>query len=285
MSDEAVEQAGEAPAPTEAPVTVAPPVVETKNWRDDLPEDIRADPALVDIKDVGSLAKSMIHAQKLVGMDRSKLLTIPSEDAPAEEWDDFYTKTGRPESADKYQLTMPEGVELDSSEDMTKWYKETAHKTGLTTKQAQALYSEYMAYANSMVQTDENRLERSRTEGESALRKEWGAAYETRVKEAVAPLRNHADKEFLDYLDTSGLGNHPGMLKFLHKISKTLGEDTVNDPSQNNGVMSPSEAEAQIAQKMNDAEFMKAYKKADHPSHKWAVAEMTKLHQYQYAGR
>ena len=46
------------------------------DWKQSIPEDIRADKSLESIKDVGSLAKSYIHAQKLVGSDK---IPIPNK--------------------------------------------------------------------------------------------------------------------------------------------------------------------------------------------------------------
>jgi len=43
----------------------APDAQAPVDWRASLPEDVRADPSLADIKDVGSMAKSYINGQKL----------------------------------------------------------------------------------------------------------------------------------------------------------------------------------------------------------------------------
>ena len=43
------------------------------DWKTSLTEDIRADKSLAPIKDINSLAKSYIHAQKLVGVEKIPL--------------------------------------------------------------------------------------------------------------------------------------------------------------------------------------------------------------------
>lgn len=278
MSDESVIEPVEGEP---APATPDAPIV--SDWKSGLPEEIAADPALQDIKDVEGLAKSMIHAQKLVGMDRGQLVTVPGTDASEEEWNEFYTKAGRPESADAYRFNNPEGAP-EPNEEMQKWYADTAFKAGLTASQAAKMYEEYQSYAGNAISQMETNNEQGREEGESQLKKEWGAAYEARVKAAVQPIANYADDGFSEFLETSGMGNDPNMIKFLYNVSKALGEDTVSDVSKNTALLSPAEATAQIAQKQNDPAFMEAYMKGDHPSHAWAVQEMTKLHQYQFAG-
>jgi hypothetical protein len=257
------------------------------DWKASLPEDLRADPALRDIKDVTGLAKSMIHAQKLVGMDRDKIVTVPGEDADEGTREEFYRKIGRPETAKDYALPvenvqLPEGVQRN--EEMEAWYKDTAHKFGLSAKQAAGLYQEYMTFAGQSLEAGNVQLEQMRDKVEGELKKEWGAAYETRMKQAVAPLKQFADEDFVEFLNTTGLGSHPSMIKFMHKVSTQLGEDSVSDPSRTEVLMTPAEAQAEIAKKYSDKTFMEAYTSKNHPSHKWAVEEMSKLYKYQVAG-
>ena len=140
-----------APAPAPAPAPVAPV---SDDWRAALPEDIRSEPSLKDIKDLTGLAKGYVHAQKLVGMDRSKLLAVPGEDAPEDAWNEFYDKIGRPKAPTDYRLPVEEvkfenGVQR--SEAAEKWLQETAHKYGLTPKQAAGMYKDYMGFVGQSV--------------------------------------------------------------------------------------------------------------------------------------
>ena len=45
------------------------PVTQEVNWKESLPDDLRDNPSLKSIQDVPGLAKSFIHAQKMVGAD------------------------------------------------------------------------------------------------------------------------------------------------------------------------------------------------------------------------
>lgn len=290
MTTETVDPASPPATPPASPPStppVTPPAADPPDWRAALPEDIRNDTALKDIKDVPSLAKSMIHAQKLVGMDRNKLAAVPSEDADEATWNDFYEKLGRPKTADDYALPVDEKMFNESfqrSEDMEKWYKSTAHKYGLTAKQAAGLYQEYVQWGKGMVDGNGQRLAQMRDQATAELKKEWGAAYDSKFKNAINVIRKFADQDFVDMLDNTGLGSHPTMLRIFDKIATTYGEDTLSDPSRSTVAMTPTEAAAAIAQKYNDKSFMEAYHKGDHPSHKWAVEEMSKLYRFQIAG-
>ena len=63
------------------------------DWRESLPEDLKSDPSLLTVKDVPGLAKSYIHAQKMIGADK---LAIPGKNASEEEWSAVYEKLGKP---------------------------------------------------------------------------------------------------------------------------------------------------------------------------------------------
>ena len=70
---------------------------ETTDWKSGLSEDIRADKSLENIKDISGLAKSYIHAQKMVGADK---IPVPNKYATEDDWNAVYEKLGRPKSAD-----------------------------------------------------------------------------------------------------------------------------------------------------------------------------------------
>ena len=114
--------------------TTTPPV----DWKASLPEDLRTDPSLTDIKDVGNLAKSYINGQKLIGKNR---IALPDEKATDEEMSAFYSQVGRPEKSDGYQFgdrpELPEGMEYD--EGFETQFKDMAYQSGLSAKQAKAI--------------------------------------------------------------------------------------------------------------------------------------------------
>ena len=73
------------------------PVTQEVNWKESLPDDLRDNPSLKSIQDVPGLAKSFIHAQKMVGADK---IPVPTEHATKEDWDAVYSKLGRPATPD-----------------------------------------------------------------------------------------------------------------------------------------------------------------------------------------
>jgi len=112
---------------------------EAPSLMDLLPEDLRSDPSLQPFKDVPELAKSFVHAQRMIGMEK---LPVPGPNATDEDWNVVYDKLGRPEAPDKYELPAPpEGFELDP--EMASAFRETAHKLGLLPQQAAGLFDWY----------------------------------------------------------------------------------------------------------------------------------------------
>src|SRR5216684_1515358 len=111
--------------------TIAP---ETQTWA---PATIKDNPGLSKFKTQEDLEKGYIELEKSYGGSTS----VPAVDAPAAEWDAFYSKVGRPEKADGYKIELPkfEGVDYKVPDETVKGFLAEAHKAGLTGKQAQTL--------------------------------------------------------------------------------------------------------------------------------------------------
>ena len=203
------------------------PVVES-TWTDGLPEDVASHPAMSNVKDVTDLANQFINAQGLIG----RSIQIPSDDASEEqwakfnermtqvpsvyrtpttedEWGEMWGKLGRPEAPDGYGIDKPE-------------FSQAFHKANLTKEQAQAL-NEWMAEQDSTYQAESDAAHEARV-GE--LKEEWGRAYDSRVDLAQKAVR-FLDEQvggLVDYLNDSGAGNDPQMIKLFYALSKGLEE-------------------------------------------------------------
>ena len=93
------------------------------------------------IKSNDDLFKAYDNAQSLIG---KRPAGIPSQDASDDEWNQFYKAMGRPDEPN-YEFTDPEG--LPEGFDPTPFKKQAAkilHEAGLTPKQADKVYNEYL---------------------------------------------------------------------------------------------------------------------------------------------
>ena len=183
MSEEApVEETAVEEAP--APVVESAPVETTPDdWKQSLSEEVRDHASLKKYTSVENLAKGYINASSMLGKDK---LVKPSSD---DEWNDFYNDMGRPESHEGYKFTyaaeVPEGLQ-GYVEGRVESFKESAHKLGLTSQQADGLYTWYMeGNVNNAKQLEEQAVELEQ-QAEYELKKEWGPAYEEKITQSPA---------------------------------------------------------------------------------------------------
>jgi hypothetical protein len=93
------------------------------------------------IKSPDDLWKTLDNAQSLIG---KRPAGIPTNDASDDEWNQFYKAMGRPDEP-KYDFKDPEG--LPEGFDTSPFKEQAAqilHKAGLTPKQADKVYNEYL---------------------------------------------------------------------------------------------------------------------------------------------
>jgi hypothetical protein len=270
MSEEA--QVAEAPvdagqAPSAQPVQ--------NDWRSDIPEDIRSHKSLETIQDVGSLAKSYVNAQSMIGADK---VVKPGKFATSDDWNSFYDKVGRPASADDYQLENKLAEGQAENADMVSWFKKTAHEVGLLPHQAQNLLNKYNEFSGSQVQQSANVTEDQINQVSLELKKEYGQAFDDRMAVGKGVLDNFSAipvEEFEDLTLSNGmkLGDHPAIIKTMVNIGQymkeKMGEDTLAGV-KTTGALSPSD----VSEKLSELTAPSTpYWDAKHPQHSFYVDE------------
>ena len=118
-----------------------------ENWREALPEDIRNERCLDSIKTVGTLAKSFVSAQKMIGANK---IALPGENATPDEIDAFHRALGRPDKQEAYSvegIELPDGIELDDQ--MVEGFREYAFKHGMSQKD----FAEAIAFVMETIST------------------------------------------------------------------------------------------------------------------------------------
>lgn len=248
------------------------------DWKASIPEDIRGHKSLETIQDVGSLAKSYVNAQSMIGADK---IAIPGKSSTPEQWSEIYSKLGRPEAADKYELAnnLPEGQELDPQ--LMGGYTDIAHKAGLSTKQAQSILDWYNGVlTDTTAQTtaaEQAQLEEKMTE----LKQHFGPAFEDRVNlaKAVSAQFTEGDESLFDVklADGSLLGNNPDFIKMAANMGvfmkEKMGEDTL-EGVKTSGAASRHELEGKLAEMQAPDS---PYWDSKHPQHDWYVNEVTRI--------
>jgi len=276
MSESLLETGGNpAPTPTPSPegTPAAAPVANINlpdNWRDALPEDIKGDPSLGAIKDIQSLAKSYVHAQKMVGKDK---IVVPDQHATDEDWKGVFKKLGLPEAPDKYTVKA-EGFE----EGFVKDFTQAAYNMNLLPKQAENILGFYKEFAGKSIEAQQAQIQARQQEEIGSLKKEWGSAFDKNLAIAKGALDQFADEDTKKYIIESGLGNDTKLVKLLKTIGEKMGEDQFVGEAKKQAGLTPAEAKEKVNTIMGNREH--PYWSKSHPNHKNAVSEVFKLHEY-----
>ena len=126
-----------------------------------------------------------------------------------------------------YKLTMPEGVELDAelATSLGSEFKEL----GLTHAQAQKLTDKYIATMQAR-ETDKLKGWGERIQGWADTAKKdpeiGGAKWDTTVADAQRAVNTLGTPALKEYLNASGGGNHPELIRVLAKAGALIKEDS-----------------------------------------------------------
>ena len=250
MSEEAVEQV----AQPEATVLETPAEVAQGGSGNDflqtIPEDLREHPSLSPIKDVENLARSYVNAQRLIGADKVPLPVNPTE----EDLDNIYSKLGRPESADGYEIGVDGNI---ITEDVARSYADVAHKLRLTPDQANGILEYYRGLTTQASEMTSEAETQQRNNVEMSLRKEWGDDFDARISDAGRVAREFGGGDLLEMqlADGTKVGNHPDFIKAFAKMAEfrqsVTSEDTVADAPMSS-IVTRKAAQQEIDAIMND---------------------------------
>jgi len=263
------------PAQTEQPSVLSgdptnnTPEVST-DWKASLSDEVRADKSLENINDIESLAKSYVHAQKMVGADK---IPVPNKFATEDDWKAVYEKLGRPKTAEEYKFNLPEDQKVDEA--ALKNFSTQAHKLGLLPGQADGMVKFYNEMiGNELAQADSiatSQREKAITE----LKTEWGQAYDQKLQQANNVVADVFPKGFMDtnLADGSKLGDHPAVIKAFATLAGKMGEDNIVQASGPTH-MTPKQLDKEIATLQAPGS---AYWDNKHPGHDAAVEEVKEL--------
>ena len=248
---------------TETPQTNA-------DWKASLSNELRADKSLENIKDIESLAKSYVHAQKMVGADK---IPVPNKYATEKDWDAVYEKLGRPKTSDGYKFDLPQDKEVDEAS--LKEFSTQAHKLGLLPGQAQGMVKFYNEMTAKSLQDADSKALAARENSTKELKQEWGQAFDQKVSQAATLAKSVGATELLNanLADGTKLGDHPVMIKAFAELASKMGEDSIVQASGPT-YLTPSQIDKQIGELTQTGS---AYWDKNHPNHSDAVQEVLAL--------
>jgi len=277
MADEVVVPKEETGAPPATPI-VGPDGKLAADWIQRLPEDIRNEECLKLVPDFPGAIKQLVHAKKVVGTNK---VAIPTEKSSPEEWSAYYDAGGRPKTPADYKATIPEELKSLFTDERIEATRKLAHEIGISQKQFDQYLKHEIEMSVQVLEKEQKEVEQARLNAESALKKEFGAAYEERMHVAkVLIAESFPDSEerqaFLEKY-----GDDPDFIRFASKIGNRLVESKamIAEITQ----QTPKEAQTKIHDLMNTPGYLNGQLAREDPAkHRAIVNELRELNKLAY---
>ena len=230
----------------------AEPAAPSDDWKSGLPIEMQSDPSLQHIGSVEGMAKSFINAQKIV-----------------------YNKLGRPAESSEYEFELGE----DANEDFTDWFRDAAHKSGLSNRQAAQLAEAYSEFSGSALQQNETQLEQHREAIETELRQEYGGQFQEKMDAANEMLKEFDAPDLTDMRMADGtlLGDNPEMVRLMVNLSDYIAKEVSEDGLAGRDSR-PSLSDSDLQSRISTLTAKNTpYWEKMHPDHERVVSEVLRL--------
>lgn len=186
---------------------------------------------------------------------------------------------GRPESSDKYDFKVPQGVTVDDG--LMKFGKDLFFSLGLSPARAQAAFDKWQEFATATNAAANEGIRADNDKGLEDLTKRWGPELEAnRAAGHRAVQALGLSNELIQSVENN-IGS-AAIVELLAAIGKKTGEGgfkaggNQTDPNDPN-TMSKEQAALRIKALQADPEFSKKYTDKNAEGHKEALALMEKL--------
>lgn len=239
----------------------------SENWRDALPESIRAEKSLDSIKTIQTLAQSYVHAQKSIGANK---VAIPTENSTEDEWNAFYRACGRPEKVEDYKhdkVQLPEGIVLD--ETLLGNFRDFAFKHGLSQKAYEAALAFDVQRLQNQIDAANAAKDREFEETTQKLHTEYGDKFDAFIAQCNKAMNTFG---LTKVLEEKGLLSNYSVIKALAAIGGKIGESKLK---ANEITPVADDLQGRIDAIRNNPED--PFFKKNHPAHNARVAEMANL--------
>lgn len=205
------------------------------------------------------------------------LVQIPKDDASDQEWQTFFTNIGRPQTFDEYHIAPSQESFYDQS--LLQFFKQAAHKAGLTPKQASILHDEMVGALRQKMNVYRQSTDQQKANIIQQLKSKWGPDYNKNIYDAQKGAKYFGlPEQIMQLLESQMGGEH--VLEGLKRIGSLISEDTtLMEVYPNPNSISASDAKQKRAALTRDENFLKELFDKMHPNHQAAVDELDKLNQ------
>jgi hypothetical protein len=196
-------------------------------WRAALPDEFKNHDYVKTFTKPGDFVKAALEAktERDTLNERVKgAIFKPDDKSTPEQREEFYRSLGKPEKPTEYEFPKGEGVEHDPK--LTEWAQGIFHQANLNKEQASVISTAWDKFIQGVAQAQAEAAKNARAEAETKIKAEMGDKYPAAVELTRRFIEKYAKPEELQFLDESGLGNHPILIRMIVDFAQKTGEDT-----------------------------------------------------------
>ncbi len=202
--------------------TETSPETQTGDWTETFSTELKD--KMSRYKTAEDVAKAYTELESKLG----KSVVVPGENATQEELDKFYTRVGRPDTSDGYELSTVQADGITRDAETEKVMSEKMFQMGYTKKQAREIWNYLLGETSKGIQKQKDKMAERIKTASTQLRQDWGADYDTNVVLMNRGVARFDDKDgnFKQFLN-EGSGNDPRQVRFLAAVGKSMSEETL----------------------------------------------------------
>ncbi len=223
---------GDPPAPTPDPAAPAPAAGDPPagDWPEDWRQKYSTDPAVQKRLERYGSPKAALDAlfAAQTRISKGDILPALKDNPTAEDIAEYRNSHGIPETPDKYDLTLPNGLVIgEADKPFVDEFLTKAHEQNMHPKQVQEALGWYFDKQEKAVAEQEARDQEHRIACVDELRNEFGPDYKREVKIAMDVL-DTAPADVKDRFlggrlaDGTMIGNDPAVIRWLNTLSREL---------------------------------------------------------------
>lgn len=147
--------------------------------------------------------------------------------------DDDSDNDGVPE---KYDFEVPEGLELDA--ELAEKFTDVAKDLGLSNEQANKVVGLYAEQIQGMQEAQQASWGKTVADWSDELKADpefGGAKFNENAEIAKMAVNKFGGDDLKKALNETGLGNHPAIVKFMHKVGVSISEDSFESNEDGGG--------------------------------------------------
>lgn len=219
------------------------------------------------IKDVTALAEE--YSKTRQSYDSS--IRVPAGSATQEEWESYYKKIGRPESAEQYAI--PEGAQGSQLQQTLESLRGIAHEKGLSSEAWGALADGAATASQTQQEAARSRLEEIKQGWDSQAKEQFGDRLEKLQAQGQRIVNQlcDGDTELKRILEDTGLSRHPGLMEAFAKVAAITTPESNPSGIEGDNLKQPIDQARDLANETKTLMHSDEYRQKNHPGHDLAM--------------